>query len=294
MSEEIWDVKRLLEWTAGYFKKHGSPSPRLEAEVLLAQALGFSRMELYTHYDTVPAEEERVVFRGMVKRHGNGEPVAYLVGHKEFYSLDFTVTPDTLIPRPETEQLVLEGIEFLRRKIQSGESPNPAVLDIGTGSGCIAAAIAKNVPQAAVTAADISEAALTVAQKNAEAHHLTDRIEFRCSDLFANIEDIPPLDLLVSNPPYITAAEYSALEPTVRDFEPKGALLAGVKGTEIIERILTEGKSRLKSGALVLIEISPMIAGAVRRLAEEAGYFGKIEILPDFAGLDRLLSAIVE
>lgn len=294
MSEaEVWSVKRLLEWTADFFKNHGSASPRLEAEVLLAHALDCSRIELYTQFDAVPGRESLDVFRALVKRRGAGEPVAYLVGHKEFYSLDFCVTPDTLIPRPETEQLVLEGIEFLRGLKKAGRPGPFSALDIGTGSGCIAAALAKNVPDANVLATDISEKALEVARQNAERHGLAGRIEFRCSDLFERIAEEPSFDLLLSNPPYIKRSEYDALEKTVRDFEPQSALFAGERGTERVEIILNEGPKRVKPGGKILLEICPTIADETLELAEKSENFAEIVLFTDFAGLKRTVSATV-
>lgn len=294
MSEaEVWTVRRLLEWTTGFFKNHGCSSPRLEAEVLLAHALDVTRIELYTLFDTVPEGEKLAIFRSQVKRRAAGEPVAYLVGHKEFYSLDFCVTADTLIPRPETEQLVLEGIEYFRSKRKKGESGPFLALDLGTGSGCIAVALAKNCAELNVLAVDCSENALKVARSNAEKHGVAERVEFRCSDLFEQVPDEKTLDLLVSNPPYIKRAEYDALEGTVRNYEPRGALLAGERGTEIVEKIVELGPKRVKSGGKVLIEICPSIADATLELAEKSGYFAEIALLADFAGLKRTVSATV-
>lgn len=294
MSEaEVWTVRRLLEWTTGFFKNHGFASPRLEAEALLAYALNVTRIELYTLFDTAPDAEKLAVFRSQVKRRAAGEPVAYLVGHKEFYSLDFCVTADTLIPRPETEQLVLEGIEFFREKRKKGESGLFLALDIGTGSGCIAVTLAKNCAELNVLAVDCSENALAVARRNAEKHGVADRVEFRCSDLFERISEEKSFDLLVSNPPYIKRSEYDALERTVRDFEPRQALLAGERGTEIVGKIIENGPKRVKSGGKVLIEICPTIADETLELAEKSGYFAEIALLADFAGLKRTVSATV-
>lgn len=291
MSADIWTVKRLLEWTTSFLKGHNSASPRLEAEILLAHALGLSRIELYTNFETIPDDAQKSAFRGLVKRRSEGEPVAYLTGRKEFYSIEFEVTPDVLIPRPETEQLALEGIEFLRARQKSGVEEPPRICDLGTGSGALAVALAKNLPTAQVTAVDLSPKALAAAQKNAEKQKVADRMTFCESDLFAKIPAGAIFDLLVSNPPYVSRAEYDALDETVRRFEPKGALLAGENGTEIVERILADAPHYLAPGGKILIEISPMIAERVELLAEENGNFSDIAVLKDFAGLRRTLAA---
>lgn len=296
MSSEVWTVRRLLEWTADYLKGRSVAQPRLEAEILLACALGLSRIELYTRFDDVPDQAPLGVFRGWVKRRAAGEPVAYLVGHKEFYSLDFDVSPAVLIPRPETEQIALEGIEFLRRaekEAASGGAAPLTALDIGTGSGALAVTLAKNVKNAAVVAVDLSPEALAVAEKNAEKLGVADRIEFRTSDLFAAIKPEEKFRLIVSNPPYVSQAEYDALDVTVRNYEPKEALLAGDHGTEIIERILDEAPNRLENGGKILIEISPMIADALAERLEKDRNFTHFEILRDFAGLKRVMAAEV-
>ena len=290
MSSEIWNVQRLLEWTTTFLRGHGSASPRLEAEILLARALGFSRIELYTNFETVPDDEKKALFRGLVKRRGEGEPVAYLTGQKEFYSLEFNVVPGVLIPRPETEQLVLEGIEFLRARQKSGQTEPPRVIDLGTGSGAIAVALAKNLPTAQITAVDLSPNALATAKKNAEKHGVANRIAFVESDLFAKIPAGEKFDLLVSNPPYVSRAEYDTLPPMVKNYEPKEALLAGEIGTEIIERILAAAPDFAAPGAKLLLELSPMIADAVEKLADGNTKFAEITVLKDFAGLRRTLS----
>ena len=153
MSTELWTTRRLLEWTADYFKGRGLENPRLETEILLAQALKTNRVGLYLRYDDVPADSERTAFRELVKRRAAGEPSAYLTGHKDFYSLDFSVGADVLIPRPETETLVLEGVEFLRARAKAESGFAPRILDIGTGSGVLAVALARNLPAARLTAA---------------------------------------------------------------------------------------------------------------------------------------------
>src|SRR5262245_51925937 len=170
---ESWTVLRLLTWTTDYLKSHGSESPRLDAEVLLAHARGCERIMLYAAFDEVVSEDIRTRFRESVKKRAEGTPVAYLVGKREFYSLSFLVTPDVLIPRPETEFVVVAALDALK-----AANSEMYVADVGTGSGCIAVSIAKHAPQSRVTAIDISPAALNIAEENAAAHRVADRIEF--------------------------------------------------------------------------------------------------------------------
>lgn len=282
---DIWTIKRLLEWTSEYFAKQGSESPRLDAEILLAHALGLQRIELYTNFETEPPDEPRTRFRELVKRRAAGEPVAYLVGRKEFFSISFEVDAATLIPRPETELLVLEAIDFLKECAE----PEPRVLDVGTGSGCIAVAVAKNMPNARITAIDLSKKALEVARCNILKHGLSERVKLLHSDMLANV---PPQEfaLIVSNPPYVSELEYAELMPEVRDFEPKTALLAGATGTESIRRLIDAAPPFLKREGMILIELSPMIAEAcLELLAAEIWTDGRL--VKDHARRDRILAA---
>lgn len=260
---ETWTVGRLLEWTADYLKRHGSESPRLDAEVLLAEVLHCQRIQLYTAFDTVPGDEARAAFREMVKQRAQGTSVAHLVGHREFYSLDFRVTPDVLSPRPETEFLVVALLDLARQR----DAGQPVTIcDVGTGSGIIAVCAAKHLPSAQVTAVDVSPAALEVARGNAAAHGVLERIEFLESNLFEAVPADRRFDLVASNPPYVSEAEMATLPPEVKDHEPRVALVAGPRGTETIESLLPQAAERLAPGGHLLIEISPMIHDAVQAL----------------------------
>ena len=196
MSDE-WTVRRIIDWTTAHLKKHGSDTPRLDTEILLAHARGCRRIELYTRFDEVLNEDERSAMRDLVRRRAQSEPVAYLVGHREFFGLDFRVTPAVLIPRPDTETLVVELLDVAKPLTA------PRILDLGTGSGCIAIAAAVNLPAAQITATDLSDAALAVARGNAESHHVLDRIRFLSGDLFAAVAHEERFDVVASNPPYI-------------------------------------------------------------------------------------------
>jgi release factor glutamine methyltransferase len=295
-STEPWTVGRLLQWTVDYLKGHGSESPRLDAEVLLAEALGCQRIELYTRFEDVPSDQQRTAFRELVRRRAEGTPVAYLVGRREFYSLSFRVTPDVLIPRPETELLVVAVLDLVKG-MSSGTSnpqsliPNPSIADVGTGSGVIAVCLAKHLPSSRVTAIDVSPAALAVAQDNAKKHGVADRIEFVESDLFVSLPGGRQYDFVVSNPPYVKADEWEKLPPDVSKFEPRIALLAGPKGTEVIERLIPQAAERLRPGGHLLMEISPTIHDTVLGLLKADGRLELAPTIKDLARLPRIVQA---
>lgn len=268
--EEAWTVGRLLNWTIEYLGKHGVENPRLDAEVLLAQARGCRRIDLYAAFGELASEDTRNTFRDLVRRRAAGTPVAYLVGHREFYSLDFEVTPDVLIPRPATEYLVVALLDAAKKRA-SGDVPL-AIADVGTGSGIIAICAAKYVPHASVTAIDINPAALAVAQRNAERHGVAGRIEFVESNLFANVSEDRQFDFIASNPPYISTAEMAELPADVRQHEPHLALAAGERGLDVVRPLMEQSANRLKSGGAIFIEISPMNASEAEQLLEGAGF----------------------
>ncbi len=222
-AEDRWTIKRLLDWTTEYFQEHGSDHSRLDAEVLLAEALACPRIDLYTRFHEEPPSEVKTAFRDWVARHAQGEPVAYLVGHKEFFSLKFTVNPHVLIPRPETEHLVTEALDAIK---EMGPAAATHVADVGTGSGCVAVSICKHAASATVTATDISEQALAVARSNAVTLGVQDRIRFLTSDLLSAVSEPAQFSLIVSNPPYIGLDEKKDLDRSVVDFEPHQALFS--------------------------------------------------------------------
>ncbi|REJ70881.1 MAG: peptide chain release factor N(5)-glutamine methyltransferase [Planctomycetota bacterium] len=280
-----WTVRRVLEWTTGYLKEHGSETPRLDAEVLLAHAKGCPRIHLYTSYDETLPEAVRASMREMVKRRAEAEPVAYLVGHREFFGLDFQVTRDVLIPRPDTETLVVEALEALK------PLSSPRVLDIGTGSGCIAVAIAANNPVAQVTAVDASAAALDVARRNVEHHRLADRVRILESDLFAAIANSDPFDLIVSNPPYVADGEMDQLQPDIRLHEPHSALVAGPDGLNVIRSIIEQAPARLRPEGALLLECSPEQAAEIQSLFAACPQYEQIRVIEDLAGRPRVVAA---
>jgi len=290
-SAEPWTIQRLLVWTAGHFGKHGREMPRLAAEVLLSEALGCKRIDLYARFNDVPVEPQLVRYRDWVRRHAAGEPVAYLVGYRDFYSLRFAVNNHVLIPRPETEQLVLEAIGFCEKRLASHPDDKVRVLEIGTGSGCIAVTLAQQVKEIEIVAVDVSPEALVVARQNAETHQVADRIEFLESDLDARIEANRQFDLIVSNPPYVGRNESGTLDESVRKHEPALALYGGDVGTEITGRIIELSSRRLAPGGVLIFETSPLVAAGCASLVRESGHFGEPGILKDLAKLDRIIRA---
>ena len=284
--EEPWTVGRLLSWTKDYFERQGVENPRLEAEVLLAAARGCKRIELYVAFDEQPPEPTRAAFRELVRRRAAGTPVAYLVGHREFYSLDFEVTPDVLIPRPETELLVVALLDAIKK---TGHGACIEIADVGTGSGILAICAAKYVPVAQVTAIDISPAALAIARRNAKRHSVTERITFIESNLFANVPSDARFDYIVSNPPYVSTAEMADLPADVRDHEPHVALEAGEQGTTVIAPLIQQAAERLKPGGYLFIEISPMIAERVEQLVIASDAFALRPTIRDLAGHARIV-----
>ena len=285
-----WTILRLLQWTTEHLKKTGSPSPRLDAEVLLAHARGCERIALYTAFAEEPDEPVKAKFREFVKRRAQGEPVAHLVGKKEFYSIPFLVTKDCLIPRGETEHIVVECLDHAKPMLTSDPEKNLNIVDVCTGSGCIAVSVAKHLKQCRVTAIDLSSAAVAIAKANVEMHKLADRISVLESDLLTSIPD-RSIDFVLSNPPYVSEAEYAKLDKTVREHEPRMALVAGVSGTEIIERLAAQSAEKLFENGWFICELSPMIADQVESHMASTNLWTNITIVKDLARLKRLVVA---
>jgi release factor glutamine methyltransferase len=288
-TNDIWTIQKLLNWVAEYLKNKGIDSPRLSAELLLSYVLGLKRIELYTQFEKIVSEKQLAKLHDLVERAGQHEPTAYLTGKTEFYSLELDIRTDCMIPRPETELLVERAIEFLRTR-----TGKQFVCDLCTGSGCIAVAIARNYPQCQIIATDISDAALSVAAKNIEKYGLKEKIKLLCGDLFDPIMpqlDVERFDLIVCNPPYVSAAEFEKLEKNVKDYEPKVALFAGDDGLDIYRRIIERVEQFLKPDAALMLEIGYNQGQAVRQLLEQIRIFAEITIEKDFNGNDRIVIA---
>jgi release factor glutamine methyltransferase len=272
-------VLEVLKLASDHFTKRAPGSPRLDAEVLLAHSLGLRRLDLYLRFDRPLTEAELSAYRELVARRAKGEPVAYLVGHKEFMGLDFAVTPAVLIPNPDTEVLVQRAVEIAR------EAGRPLrVADVGTGSGCIAIAIAHYAPDVHVVASDVSADALAVAATNVAAHGLGERIQLVCGDLMAPFRG--SFDLVCANLPYVAAG--SALEAEVLA-QPARALFAEANGSALVTRLLAEAPEKLNPGGRALAELDPSMAELAIDAANRA--FAEHRIHSDLAGHQRVLEA---
>ncbi len=288
--DQPWTVRRLLEWTTGFFTKKEVDSPRLSAELLLSHVLKQPRIKIYTDYERVLGEHDLSAFRSLVKRAAEHEPIAYLTGKAHFFSLEFDVSPGVLIPRPDTETLVESAISYAR-SVPGLEVPR--VLDLCTGSGCIAAAMAKSLPTAVVLAIDKSERAVAVARKNMESLGLAGRVTVECGDLFAplaEVVDAQPFDLIVANPPYIPSNQIAGLDRTVKDYEPVEALDGGLDGLTLHRRILHEGLDRLTPAGRVYLEIAFDQADAALDAAAAIAGWADARVLKDYAGNSRVLT----
>lgn len=274
---EIWTTLKVLTWTTGYLTEKGVENARREAEWLLCEATGLDRMGLYLNFDKPLQDDELSAYRSMVVRRGRREPLQHILGSQEFDGLEFIVTKDVLIPRHDTETLLEEA---LRQAPQAR-----TVLDIGTGSGCIAVALAHHLPRAAVTAVDLSPDALSIARRNAEQHGA--RIEFLLGSFFQPVNQ-RRFDLIVSNPPYITTADLATLQSEVRDFEPRLALDGGTDGLDAYRVLAAEAPRYLEPNGWLLLEIGAGQDKDVATLLADAG-FDAIVSVPDNAGIIRVV-----
>jgi release factor glutamine methyltransferase len=269
-------IVEVLKLSADYLQKHGSDSGRLDAELLLAHALNLRRLDLYLKFDRPLTATELSAYRRLVGQRGKGEPVAYLVGHKEFMGLDFEVTRDVLVPNPDTEVLVQRAVEIAR------EAGHPLrVADVGTGSGCIAIAIAHYATNVQAWASEVSRPALEVAARNIARHHLVDRVHLAEGDLMQPLDG--EFDIVCANLPYV--AEGTKLPAEVAA-QPSGALFAGEGGTELVQRLLVTAPARLRPGGRVLAEVDPSIVAGL-----DTGRFAGHRLHRDAGGHDRVLEA---
>ena len=292
-SAELWTVLRTLQWTTEYFGQKGFDSPRLDAELLLAHALACERIQLYVQYERPMSADERERYRALVRRRGSGEPVAYILGEREFWSLCFEVGPGILVPRPDTETLVQRALEVAEEICPRGTTPL-RVAEVGTGSGCIAIALAHEREDAFVWAGDIADEPLNVAPRNAERAGVGARVQVMRADGLAPLcgaAGDEPFHLIVSNPPYLRDDEHPGLMADVRDFEPRHALTAGPDGLGVIRPLVAQVASSkaLVPGGALLIEIGSEAQGReVAGLMRGAGLVG-VEIVADLGKRPRVV-----
>ncbi|MDL2320721.1 peptide chain release factor N(5)-glutamine methyltransferase [Desulfosarcina sp. OttesenSCG-928-B08] len=287
-ADATWTLLDLIRWTTGYFSDQGIENPRSEAEILLAHALGAQRIDLYLNHDKPAGPDERAAFKALVRRRAAGEPVAYIIGVREFWSLNLAVNPSVLIPRPETECLVEAVLPFL----EAGADCAKQVLDMGTGSGAIVIALAHEHPRHHYTAMDRSMDALVLARQNARSHGLEDRIRWFCGNWDAALSPAFVFDLIVSNPPYIPTSDICTLQREVRDHEPFSALDGSSDGLSALCHIISNAHHHLAPSGWLALEMGWDQGQAVATLAAATGKYTPARILKDYSGHDRV--AILE
>jgi release factor glutamine methyltransferase len=296
-----WSVKDVLLWTTSRFEERGVPTPRLDAEILTSHALGLPRVQLYVQFDRPLLPPELATIRELVKRRQAGQSVAYVIGKKEFYGLEFAVDPRVLVPRPDTETLVDEALDRVgrapraSRAADSDASPPeapvkaaPRIADVGTGSGAIAVTLAKQRPDAIVFATDVSPDALAVARANAERHGVT--VTFVEGDLAAPLRPHAPFDLVAANLPYVAAGDLEGLAPEVRA-EPRLALDGGGDGLALVRRLLGDALALLAPGGALVLEIGAGQAAETARLCAAAG-LTDVRVRRDLGQIERIVSAV--
>ena len=279
-------VLEVIQRSSDFLARKGVDSPRLQVELLLAHVLHMPRMKLYLNFERTLTEPELETLRGLVRRRGEREPLQHIVGSTSFCGLEIAVNRDVLVPRPETELLAEEAWKFL----SSLNSQPPSILDFGTGSGCLALAIAAKCPSAVVHALDISEPALTVARQNAARLGLAERVLFHSGDGFGALPAEACYDLIVSNPPYIPSAEIETLQPEVREHDPRQALDGGSDGLDFYRRLAAEAGSRLKPDGRLMLELGDGQSRVVSEFLTQQGWT-VVSVLKDYSARERILIA---
>jgi release factor glutamine methyltransferase len=287
LTSSEWNILRILQWANGYLKNHGIESPRAAAEILLAHALGTDRVHLYMHHDQPLEKAELALFKAFIQRRLKGEPVAYIVGRKGFWSLDLGVTPAVLIPRPETERLVEAALAWLAGR---AAGPTANVMDLGTGSGAIVLAIASEAAAHRFFASDVSSEAIAIARCNAVTAGVAERVRFFVGDWFCAVRRGPIFDLIVSNPPYIATQDWAGLQPEIVHYEPRLALDGDGDGLRSFRAILGEAYHHLTPGGTLMLEIGCDQREAVQHFAEQSGAYEAFSCLKDYSGHDRVVT----
>lgn len=291
MTAKTWIIKDLLPVSTDYLKTKNIESPRLCAEILLSHQLSISRLKLYLEYDQPVGENDLTQYRAMIKRVAEGEPIQYITGVQEFWSMDFIVNRCVLIPRAETEILVEQVIRVYKENNYI-ERTTVNILDICTGSGAIAVAIASEIKNAEIIASDISKEALNIARQNITRHEMQERITLIEGDLFEPFNGFNNhFDIIVSNPPYVTKDEYRLLPGKIRDFEPKIALESGVDGLYHIRTILENAPNYLKPNGWLMLEMDPSQTETVTKIISKDNSFLSASVVKDYSNRDRVVTA---
>ena len=291
MTSKSWTIKDLLSVSIDFLKSKNIDSPRLCAEILLAHQLNTDRLKLYLDFDQPIGEKDLIRYRAMIKRLIENEPVQYITGTQEFWSMDFIVNSSVLIPRAETEILVEQAVRIYSEEYMD-ESPDISVLDIGTGSGAIAIAMALEIENANICAADISEQALDTAKLNAAKHGMENRIYFFAGNLFEPFEkDHKHFDIILSNPPYVTSRDYDLLPKKIKDFEPRLALESGEDGLFHIREILDKAPGFLTPGGWIILEMDPRQTDTAIRIISDNIEYTAGRIVKDYSNRDRVVIA---
>jgi release factor glutamine methyltransferase len=290
MSPKTWQIKDLLKVSSDYLKEKGIENPRLNAEVLLAHQLHVERVDLYLNFDQPLTETELSSYRSLIKRRIDHEPLQYITGTQEFWSLSFAVDRRVLIPRPETEIIVEQAI-MLAKDFKKQDHPIK-ILDLGTGCGAIALVLAKEIPDARVWATDISDEALGVARRNALKHGVADRVSFCQGDLWEPLlEGADRFDMIVSNPPYVSTEEYNDLSPEVRDYEPRQALEGREGGMYYLEKIIRGAHDFLNPGGWIILEMAPWQTQKALDIMARTGKYQQETQIKDYSRRYRVVMA---
>jgi release factor glutamine methyltransferase len=283
-----WTLIKLIQWATAYFDRHHIDSPRATAEILLAHAIGSKRIDLYLHYDQPLNSDELNCFKALIKRRINREPVAYIVGHKEFWSIDLEVNRNVLIPRPETECLVEKALESLAA---DSDPENKSILELGTGSGAVIIALASENPQHSYLGTDISSDAIEVARRNARRHGLGAKIRYMVGDWFAPFDAKAGIfDLIVSNPPYIKSQDLKRLQPEIHAHEPVAALDAAQDGLRCLRHIIQIAHLYLKPGGALLLEMGHDQQAPLKQIIDASSPYEDVRFYKDYSGHDRIVS----
>lgn len=281
---EQWNIRRLIAWAAEYLEGYGVESPRLSAELMLGRVLNLERLQLYLRFDQPLKPDELAAFKELLLRRRAHEPMAYILGSREFYGLDILVGPGVLVPRPESEHLVEQGLKALE-----GIS-KPRILDLCTGSGCVALALAQERPDAQVIGVDISKEALAFAQRSTDKLELSQCLQWLAGDLYDPLAAAGGFfHLITANPPYVREDEWEGLAAEVREYEPRQALVSGQNGLEMIHQIIAGSRAFLQPFGVLLMEVGAGQSKAALNIASQTGIFERVSAVQDLAGIERVV-----